>query len=213
MSDKIMVHANHRKRLRDRYKREGITNFEHHEMLELLLFSVIPRANTNPTAHNLLNRFGTLHGVFDASYEELIKVQGIGDKTARFIVDISKEFYAQCEREIMSSPCRSFEAASNLLIWHNRRLVREGMDNFGASIIYLNREFEIIMLSDEKKLDLDSINKIAAECGASRIVIGISSETIMKSLTPIKSDAVKICDIIFVNGVETVSVAEKYLNG
>ena len=56
-----------------------------HELLEILLFNACPRVNTNPTAHALLDRFVTLSEVFNASVEELKKVEGVGDSIAKFI--------------------------------------------------------------------------------------------------------------------------------
>ncbi len=56
-----------------------------HELLEILLYSVCPRVNTNPIAHSLLDRFVTLSEVFNASVEELKEVDGVGDAVARFI--------------------------------------------------------------------------------------------------------------------------------
>ena len=52
------LHQGHRKRLRDRFIKNGLDCFEPHEVLELLLFSTIPRQDTNPVAHNLLNKYG-----------------------------------------------------------------------------------------------------------------------------------------------------------
>ena len=56
-----------------------------HEVLEILLYSVCPRVNTNPIAHALLDRFVTLSEVFSASIEELKSVDGVGEKVAKFI--------------------------------------------------------------------------------------------------------------------------------
>ncbi|MBQ4100857.1 MAG: RadC family protein [Oscillospiraceae bacterium] len=78
-------HDGHRKRLKQRFINEGIEQFQQHEVLELLLFFVIPRKDTNLIAHKLIDKFGDLAGVFDASYEELIKVEGVGQATAVFI--------------------------------------------------------------------------------------------------------------------------------
>ena len=77
MEEKAM-HDGHRQRLKDRFLREGIDNFEDHNILELLLFFGIPRRDTNTLAHNLMEKFGTLSGVFEAPFEELCKVKGTG---------------------------------------------------------------------------------------------------------------------------------------
>lgn len=81
MADKNL-HKDHRKRLRKRYAEEGIDFFEDHNVLELLLFYALPRVDTNPIAHRLISRFGSLSGVFSASEDELCEVEGMGKASA-----------------------------------------------------------------------------------------------------------------------------------
>lgn len=86
MSEKdANLHKDHRSRLRKRYEREGLQSFEDHNVLELLLFYVIPRRDTNPIAHLLLERFGSLSAVFEATESELCEVEGIGPSAAAFL--------------------------------------------------------------------------------------------------------------------------------
>lgn len=79
------VHAGHRERLRNRFLKDGLDSFEDHNILELLLFYSISRKDTNEEAHALINEFGSLANVFDASYEDLCQVKGIGERTAMLI--------------------------------------------------------------------------------------------------------------------------------
>lgn len=78
-------HDGHRKRLKARFAKSGLDDFEPHNVLELLLFYSVPRKDTNPIAHRLINRFGSLSGVFDAKPEDLVKVDGITENTAVLI--------------------------------------------------------------------------------------------------------------------------------
>lgn len=78
-------HAGHRQRMRERFLRQGLDGFAPHEILELLLFYAIPQKNVNPLAHSLIDRFGSLHGVLEASVEELMKVDGMGEYAATLI--------------------------------------------------------------------------------------------------------------------------------
>ncbi len=80
-----MTHDGHRQRLRRRFQKEGLDNFEPHEVLELLLFYCIPRRDTKPIAYALLERFGTLPGVFNAAAAELKKVPDVGENVAVFL--------------------------------------------------------------------------------------------------------------------------------
>ena len=79
------LHEGHRQRLKDRFLKEGLSNFEDHNILEILLFYSVPRADTNEIAHKLLKKFGSLSAVFDASLEELCSVDGIGVHSATLI--------------------------------------------------------------------------------------------------------------------------------
>ena len=78
-------HDGHRKRLKARFVKSGLDDFEPHNVLELLLFYGVPRKDTNPLAHRLIDRFGSLSGVFDAKPEELVKVDGVTENTAVLI--------------------------------------------------------------------------------------------------------------------------------
>lgn len=78
-------HAGHRERLRARFLQEGLRGFAPHEALELLLTFALPRIDTNPLAHALIQKFGTLAGVLEASPAELEQVPGIGPRAALLI--------------------------------------------------------------------------------------------------------------------------------
>lgn len=78
------VHDNHRERMRSRFSRlDG--KLDDYQLIEMLLFYALPRVDTNPIAHELMNRFGSLRGVLDASPEQLRTVRGIGDGAAVLI--------------------------------------------------------------------------------------------------------------------------------
>lgn len=78
-------HKDHRKRLKTKVKNFGLECLADHEVLELLLTYTIPRKDTNPTAHNLIEHFGSFSKVFDASYDDLVKVDGVGPESALFL--------------------------------------------------------------------------------------------------------------------------------
>ena len=71
--------------MKARYRDHGLDNFNDVNVLELLLFYAIPRKDTNELAHALLDHFGALDKVFEASVPELEAVPGIGENTALLI--------------------------------------------------------------------------------------------------------------------------------
>lgn len=79
------LHENHRSRMWERFEQTGAVGFNNHQLLEMLLFFSIPRRDTNPLAHMLLYRFGTLSEVLHAQSENLQEVQGVGASTANLI--------------------------------------------------------------------------------------------------------------------------------
>lgn len=96
------VHEGHRDRLRQRFLDEGLDNFQDHNVLELLLFYSIPRKDTNEEAHNLIDTFGSLSGVFNASYEDLCKVKGIGENSAT-LIKMMPELFKKYEVDIINN--------------------------------------------------------------------------------------------------------------
>jgi DNA repair protein RadC len=73
----MSIHDGHRQR----FKKEFLArpdSFPDHKLLELLLFYANPRGDTNPAAHGLMERFGSLAGVLDALPAELEKTPGVG---------------------------------------------------------------------------------------------------------------------------------------
>lgn len=72
----------HRERLRKRFQAGGEKALEDYELLELILFRLIPRRDTKPIAKALLNKFGTLSEVFGAPANRLQEVKGIGENVA-----------------------------------------------------------------------------------------------------------------------------------
>ena len=80
------VHDGHRERLRARFAEHGLESFNELNALELLLCYAIPRRDTNELAHRLLDTFGSLSGVFQASMQELTSIPGIGENAAALIL-------------------------------------------------------------------------------------------------------------------------------
>src|SRR5450756_335692 len=69
--ENAQLHVGHRQRVRDRYLSEGLDAFKDHEVLELLLFYCMPKRDTNPVAHAILQEYGSLSGLFEADPRDI----------------------------------------------------------------------------------------------------------------------------------------------
>lgn len=81
----MSIHQGHRQRMKERFRSDGLDQFNEIQALELLLFYCIPQQDTNPIAHALLDRFGSFAGVLDAAPTELMKVPGVKENSATFL--------------------------------------------------------------------------------------------------------------------------------
>lgn len=90
------IHAGHRDRLRSEFLSiSNPMNIPEHKLLEMLLFYGIPQKDTNPIAHELINRFGSFSAVFEADVTELCKVKGMTKNAAtliKLILPIAKTY-------------------------------------------------------------------------------------------------------------------------
>jgi len=112
------LHKGHRERLRKRFIKEGLDNFADHQVLELLLFHAIPRIDTNPIAHRLIKKFGSLSAVLEASTEDLSAVEGMGENAAIFlsIIPPLTRRYLSDRIKHTRRPLNTSEAAAEYLI-------------------------------------------------------------------------------------------------
>ena len=111
------MYLSHRERLRKQAAENGVDRLENYRLIELFLFDCLPRVDTYPASHRLLDAFGTVNGVFSASKEELMKIHGIGPKTAERIV-AAGELITRCVAEKMTAvPIDSDARAVPLIMW------------------------------------------------------------------------------------------------
>ncbi len=92
------VHKAHRQRMRTRFVRTGADGFFDHELLEMLLYYCTPQKDTNELAHALLERFGSLAGVLQASPEEIQSVPGIKEYGS-VLIRLTGEIARRCHME------------------------------------------------------------------------------------------------------------------
>lgn len=86
MAERKNPHDGHRQRMKDRLLRDGLGGFADHEVFEMLLYYAQPYRDTNELGHRLVERFGSLVGVLEADYADLIRVDGITPHMATLLV-------------------------------------------------------------------------------------------------------------------------------
>ena len=101
MAEEKNIHSGHRQRMLKRYLEHGIDGFEEHEILEIFLFTAYSRRNTNDISHQLIDRFGSLEGVLNAGYDELVQEKNVG-VTAAALISFMKDFAKRYNKEDMS---------------------------------------------------------------------------------------------------------------
>ena len=91
----MSIHQGHRARIRETFLEHGLDAFHDHQVLELLLCYAIPRKDVNPLAHALLAHFGSITAVFEASPQDLLEVEGIGESSMsliRLVTEIGRRY-------------------------------------------------------------------------------------------------------------------------
>lgn len=146
------LHAGHRERMRERFVVYGRDYLYTHELLEMLLFYVVPYKDTKPIAKRLLFRFLDLDGVFSATRNELLSVEGVGPKIADMLTAIG-------ELDVFSSGIP--KTKENDFIDYNRTgefLLRyfENSFDYETIMITLNAKMEYINMHSLYKADCDS---------------------------------------------------------
>ena len=91
----MQLHDGHRQRMYEKMKHNALAE---HEWLETLLYGMQPRRNTNGVAHRLIQRFGTVEDVLEASLEELQTVEGVGIQIASHLKCV-QHFYAYYKKD------------------------------------------------------------------------------------------------------------------
>lgn len=137
----------HRERLRERFASSGSGDaFADYELLELLLFRLIPRADTKPLAKALLARFGSLSEVLGAPPARLQEVKGIGAAVA-----IELKVVAAAAKRMARGEIQGREVLSS---WE------QVLDYCRAAMAFEEREqFRILFLDKKNGLIADEVQQ------------------------------------------------------
>lgn len=160
--------------MRQRFLETGLNGFSDVNALELLLQFALPRKDTNPLAHALLNRFGSFKDVMEASASDLMSVKGIGEYSVvllRLVAELSKR-YLESKRQTgvpLDCPEKVYDYILPLFSFENtERLI----------LICLDTENRVLNCSEIAQGEVDSVYgnprkiiKIATEWHASKIIL------------------------------------------
>lgn len=136
----------HRDRLRERFVAGGPDAMPDYELLELLLFRLIPRSDTKPVAKALLSRFGTLAEVLGAPAGLLCEIKGVGPSVA-----LDLKIIAATAQRMVRSEVRGREVLSS---WN------QVLDYCRAAMAFEAREqFRILFLDKKNGLIADEVQQ------------------------------------------------------
>lgn len=130
----------HRERLRQRFRDNGDTALADYEILELLLFRLIPRRDTKPIAKALLDRFGSLGGVFGAPPALLQEINGVGESVALDLKLISSVAQRMLKSEIRGKQVLS--SWSSVIAYCHAAMAHEAREQF--RILFLDKRNALI---------------------------------------------------------------------
>ncbi len=124
------IHEGHRQRVKERFLNHGLDSFTDVQLLETLLFYAVPKKDTNETAHLLIKTFGSFKKVFEAKYEDLVKVKGIGDNAAsliKFFQMFSKKYlelsYTESKEVKFDSPKKLKKYCKHLFLGETKEMI------------------------------------------------------------------------------------------
>lgn len=136
-----MDYLGHRKRLRERYVKNGYEALQDYEIIELLLTFVKQRVDTKPLAKQLIKKYGTIEEILKADIKDLKETEGIGDITAvflNFIGDIAAcSFKDKAEKQKIS-----FKNKNQLISYLRNDIGFSKNEEF--KVLFLNSVNEII---------------------------------------------------------------------
>lgn len=137
--EKENIHKNHRKRLVEQLKCCGFNPANEHQMLEYILFFTNSQKDTNPIAHALLKKFDNFYNVLNAREEDLLKVDGIGPKSAQLISSLKRisAYYLSHKPSIKIK----LEAPRDFINYYGEQIRYENQEK--ALILYLNSKNEV----------------------------------------------------------------------
>ncbi len=151
------IHDGHREKMRRRFRETGLEGFADHEALELLLYYAIPRRDTNPIAHALMDRYDSLSAVLNAPVEDLQKVEGIGESAAVLLSLVARISRKARLADAAQEPVAIKASGISCVIAANfARIFYRNAINIGLAILECPAASAEIENGDEVTVDFDT---------------------------------------------------------
>lgn len=164
----------HRDRLRSRFLNSGADSLQDYELLELLLFSVIPRRDTKPIARALIKRFGSFGEAISAPPEELMEVEGIKEVAAVSLKAVQAAAQRLLQTKVKGQPVIS--SWNDLLAYCTAQMAYNATEQF--RVLYLDRKNRLITDEAQAEGTVDhtpvyprEVVKRALELNASAVIM------------------------------------------
>lgn len=136
----------HRERLRERFRQAGGEALPDYELLELVLFRAVTRADVKPLAKALIDRFGSFGEVIAAPPGRLREVKGVGEAVITELKLIGAAVERVTRGKVRERPVLSSWSA---VIAHCR-----------AAMAFAEQEqFRILFLDKRNQLILDEVQQ------------------------------------------------------
>lgn len=167
------IHSGHRSHMRERFLKTGFDGFQQHEIAEMLLYYPIMQKDTNPLAHLLIDRFGSVDGILRASEGELRSVQGMTNGAVFFIMFL-REVYTHISAQHgfgvdLSAPAARREYFEKLYALERNEIVYAAFLNSEGYLISLERIGSGHPTATE--FDIRLLTKLAYDTGSNHIVL------------------------------------------
>ena len=173
-NDKPLSVAGHRERVRENVERNpDFTGFADYELLEYLLFATIPRKDTKPLAKELIRTFGSLSSVLHADYYELMRVDGVGEKTAHLLSHVLpivvRAEYSRFNGMRVDTPLKSAQFMYSRFMGKNKEKLIMASLNLNDEVIQTDAISDGAI--DSAPVDIMKILRVADRNGAKKIIL------------------------------------------
>jgi DNA repair protein RadC len=206
--------AGHRRRLREKFLRSGLSGFHDYEIVELLLTLGSPRRDCKPQAKAAIKKFGGLRGVLAASAEELQQIEGIGPHSAigiKLVSEVAREFLKQ---KAVDKP--AYKSAQEIFdyLYHSMRDLKKEL----FKVIYLNSQNQIIEIADVAAgtVDRGAVSSREVMEGAIRrsaVALILVHNHPSGNPEPSSSDQQLTRDLVFAGGILLIRVLDHIIIG